>query len=63
MDPYFCQINNNDSSLVLKNEVKSVPIIFSWENLTVQTSYNPKKSFLYKKIINNGNLANFFLSS
>lgn len=56
--PYLWKVKNSESD---KN-VKNVPIIFSWENLTVQTLYNPKKSFLYKKIINNGKKIHFYIA-
>jgi hypothetical protein len=42
--------------ITLNKEDKSVPIIFSWENLTVQTLYKPKKI-----IINNGKIKLFLI--
>ena len=45
----------------MNKEARKVPIVFSWENLTVQTFYNPKKSFLYKKIINNGKIQFYYV--
>ena len=53
------KIADTENALTMNRDVRRVPIIFSWENVTVQTLYNPKKSFLYKKIINNGKLSFF----
>ena len=55
------KVNDADNVITLNKEVKRVPIIFSWENLTVQTLCKPKKSIPRKKIINNGKIKLFLI--